>query len=64
MFTKDSAKKVKVNHRDLDKLDWKYDRPQREKIRRRKRKHDEEDMERTNGKKGNKRQRNKNISHS
>ena len=64
MFTKDSAKKVKVNHRDLDKLDWEYDRPQREKIRRRKRKHDEEDMERTNGKKGNKRKRNKNISHS
>ena len=64
MYMKDSAKKVKVDHRDLEKLEWEYDRPQREKIRRKRKRPDDETMERTNGKKGGKRQRNKDVSHS
>ncbi len=38
---KDSVKKVKLNRRDLEELDWGYDKPQKEKIRRRKRKYDD-----------------------
>ena len=33
---KNSVEKARINHRDLEKLDWEYDRPQKEKIRRRK----------------------------
>ena len=64
MYMKDSAKKQKINPRNIDELSWEYDRPQKEKIRRRRRRHDDDAMERTDGKKSSKRQRNKNISHS
>ena len=57
MYMKDSAKKAKLNPRDLDKLDWEYDRPQREKIRRRRRKHDDEELPNRRTKNGKKRQK-------
>ena len=38
---KDSVKKVKLNRKDLERLEQDYDLPQREKIRRRKRKHED-----------------------
>jgi len=37
---KDSAKKAKINPRDIERLEREYDNPQKEKIRRRKRRRD------------------------
>ena len=41
---KNSVEKARINHRDLEKLDWEYDRPQKEKIRRRKKRYIDDDM--------------------
>ena len=42
---KDSVKQVKINPRDLEEFDWGYDvKPHKEKIRRRRRKHDDEEI--------------------
>lgn len=41
---KDSVKKVKLNRKDLEELDWGQNKPHKEKIRRRKRKYDDEEV--------------------
>ena len=54
---KDSIKKSKLSRRDLEELDWGYDKPHKEKIRRRKRKYEDGELPPKRKENGRKRQK-------